>query len=260
MAIANEKPVFVSRFFQLCLISVLMFFILFGSLFWLGESHPLEQYLSSVSWLKVEEVNIQAGWPLSPQTVKTWLPPLVGKNLLLIRPGVLMQLMQEKPWVENVSIKKEYPNRLAVVVETKRAQAITLIKGMPHFLGSGGEIIEKATPRLLNNLDLPYLSFQTQIPESTEQGRRKWNVSEVLKANESLKKILGEKVTISQIVLGSYPQFRMFLSKPKMEVIFSFENWKTQVPILLTLLNNPPSQITQPQRINLVFPKKAIVR
>lgn len=216
------------------------------------ENNPLEAYLSRVSWLAVEEVQVAADWPLTNDAVRGMLPPLKGKNLLLIRPSSIIQLLQSKPWIREVSIKKEYPNRLLLRVETERPEAITLQKGAPYFLTRNGKIIDKATPEMLRTLDLPLVS--------TENSFQAWKFADVLQMYESFKKEFGNRFSISQIALGNFPYLKVFLSNPKIEILLNFDQWQVQLPHLMTLLNGPPSQIRQLHRINLVFPKKAIVR
>ena len=80
-----------------------------------------------------------------------------GTNLLTLRPLDLIAFLKSKPWVENVVIKKEYPSRIFVDIETKRPQALTLQHGQTYFLDSFGQVIEKSTSALLKVLDL--LSF-----------------------------------------------------------------------------------------------------
>ena len=86
-----------------------------------------------------------------------------------------------------------------------------------------------------------------------------WDIAKVLTTLEAIKARLGEKREISQVWLGTYPIFKIYLLRPKLEVVLSEDTWTTQMPSLMSLLDNPPSQIGQLQRINLVFPKKAIV-
>lgn len=218
---------------------------------WGIESGKLDAALSRISIFQISEVKIRSEWPLVPETIRNWLPTLEGTSLLVLKPEGLILQLKGKPWVENVAIKKEFPARVFIDVQTKRPHAITLIKNETYFLDGQGQAIEKATPALLKALDLPFVT--------REKNSQSWNVGEFLVLLENIKKTLGSRYVVSQYVLGGFPFFKLYLASPKIEVLMSFENWEAQLQILVKLLVSPPSQVGQLQRINLVFPKKAVV-
>jgi cell division septal protein FtsQ len=220
---------------------------------WVGETFHWQEWLKGLHWLRIEEVNVTSEWPVTPAMVRTWLPALEGRNLLFVQPDRLMRLLEQKPWVENVLVKKVYPTRLLIEVGTKRPQAVALLRGLPYFLDADGQTIERATPPLLRALDLTIVSGEKE----TDFAR--WDSAEVIRLMERLRRALDYQYDISQIVLSSPPFFKVYFSRPHVEVSLSIDNWETQIPILALLLHSPPRQIGQPRKINLVFPKKAVV-
>ncbi|NBT59333.1 FtsQ-type POTRA domain-containing protein, partial [bacterium] len=201
--------------------------------------------------LNVQTIEIETEWPLEANQVKAWVSSLQNENILLINSEEVVRSLQSRPWVDSVSIKKGYPNRLFVSLASRKPQALIVQKGQPWFIDPKGQLIERATPTLLKGLELPFLSVETT--------QTKWNVGEVLAEYEKLKKQSQGKFSVSQIVLGKFPYFKTYLSQPKIEVWWSYENWENQLKNLIALIDNPPSQAGQLRRINLVFPKKAIV-
>ncbi len=223
-----------------------------GGLF-LFQSGHLEALLSNVAFLKIQEVRITSEWPLTSGMIKIWLPPLEGKNILFVRPMRLIELLEEKPWVDSVTVKKELPSRLLIDVATKRAIAIYLEKGIPHFLDAHGRIIEKATPQLFRTLELPVVSFDFDASPS------KWALTRTMEILSVIQKGLEPKHHVSQLSLGSYPYFKIYLSPYRIEALFTLENWESQLPYLQEVLLHPPAALQQIRKINLVFPKKAVV-
>ena len=69
--------------------------------------------------------------------------------------------------------------------------------------------------------------------------------------------LLGDEVERDRLGRGAV--FRLYLAPSRTEVIFSLETWESQLPRLVLLLANPPAQIPPPHRINLLFPRKALV-
>ena len=227
--------------------------LLSGGILWLWEAAPQFGFLNGIALLQIDEVQIHSEWPLTPATVKGWLPALEGKNILSVRPSDLIGLLERKPWVESVTIKKEYPNRLTVDVGTKRAQAVSIVRGQAYFVDPRGLVIERTSPGLMRALDLPVISVER------ESDAVRWPIGYAMRCIELFHQKMDTHYSISQLVLGSFPYFKIYLSQPKVEVALSWENWESQLPILSLLLHSPPNQIGQPQRINLVFPKKAVV-
>ena len=226
-----------------------------GGGLWCIDKVNFIPYLERLEWLRIKEVTVTATWPLTPVEVRALLPALDGKNLFLVKPHELLRRLENNPWVEGATIKKEYPNHLLIDVRTRSSQAILLQGSVAYFLDSKGKTIEKLSPLLLKGLDLPVVSLEP-IPSLTAQ----WDLAEMLQVLESLQHSLFPEQRISEMSLGIPPYFHLYLSSTnRTEVLLSRENWKAQVSSLLLLLKHPPSPLRQPQRINLIFPKKAIV-
>ena len=227
---------------------------------WCLENLTVPAFLQRITWLNIHEVKIESEWPLQASSVRSWLPALEGKSILSVRGADLVAALSAKPWVSAVTIKKEYPNRLLIDVVTKRAHAIEVDRRNSFFLDGEGRRIEKTTPDLLTALDLPVLTRERlEGRRSLELQRGGWNLREMVIVLDRFQQQMSAGSIVSQIQLGSFPYFKVFLSHPRLEVTFSVESWESQLPILALLLHNPPRQIGQPQRINLILPKKAVV-
>lgn len=251
---SSKRSVFSSYSLVFVLLSILFLFACRFALIHGLPTHFHEQ-IARLHWFEVNQVRIQAEWPLKEEWVRAQLPKFEGRSLLTVQPNDIYVRLKEKPWVQEVSVKKEYPDGLVIHVETKKARAITFLSGLPYFIDSNGKTIERVSKGNLQARDLPFISnLPTPFP-----GHSKWNLENVLSLHSRLKTEGGNSIEISEIQLTTYPILKVFLSRPKIEILFSAENWNEQLSYLLTLLNSSPSQIGQIHKINLVFPKKAIV-
>lgn len=223
--------------------------VIFGG--WVKDENKVRDFLSRLQFLKIQKIEIQSEWPLEAAQVQNWLSDVRGKNILLIDSKTLVKSLESRAWVATVAVKKNYPNQLNVSLTTKKPQALIIHKGQSWFIDPEGNLIDRVSASLLKGFELPFLSVDGLSVS--------WNISKVLKEYEKMKSLARNKLTVSQIVLGKYPYFKTYLSRPKIEVIWSLENWEEQLQNLITLIDNPPSQVGQLRRINLVFPKKAIV-
>jgi len=228
----------------LCLLLVLG--LLFSS-----DSGSLSSGFQLFSFFKIQQVKVSSEWPLANSELRAWIPKLEGKNLMMLSAKELVANLEKHPWIEHVVVKKQYPDQLWIEVGTKRPRALSVIKGVAYFIDSRGNVIDKARPNLLKTLDLPFVSFSSE--------KEKWNIEDILSITDQFKILAHSKYSISQVILGNYPYFKIFLDNPKLEVLLNRENWQSQSKLLETLLLDPPSQMQKLQRINLMFPKKAVV-
>jgi cell division septal protein FtsQ len=228
---------------------VVLSFVFWGS--WFRDKSKVHAFINRLDFLKIKTIEVQTEWPLEANQVQGWVNELVGKSILLLDSKELAKSLEVKAWVAGVAVKKNYPNQVHLSLTSKRPQAMVVHKGQPWFIDPVGGLIDKVTPKILKGFELPFLSV--------EGVANQWDIAEVLSQYEKMKSLAKNKLVISQIVLGKYPYFKTYLSRPKIEVIWSMENWEDQLKNLITLIDNPPSQVGQLRRINLVFPKKAIV-
>lgn len=212
-----------------------------------------ESVVTQIPFLRLAEIHVSCAPPLTEAKVLSWLPNLKGRNILLVKASSLMKVLREKPWVDSVVIKKEYPSRLFIDISTKRARALKVVRGNAVIVDSWGREIEKATPAAMLSLDLPVISAENQVIED------QWDLSEVIRVLETSQKSLGQGHPISQVMLSAYPYFRIYLSNPSTELTLSLETWEAQLPRAALLLQHPPRELLTPRKINLVLAKKAIV-
>lgn len=233
------------------ILGVMLFICSIVGLLFLNEHGFLGNKAHLLSPFLIKEVKVMSEWPLAASEVKSLLPNLEGKSLISVNAEEIVLSLEQRPWIAHAMVKKQYPDRLWIEVETKRPRALSVIKGISYFIDAKGNVIDKARPRILKTLDLPFFSLTADAD--------KWDVSRILWVTEQFKKLFKSKYSLSQVILGNYPYFKMFLDNPKLELVLNIENWESQSKILETLLVDPPSQIEQLQRINLIFPKKAVV-
>ena len=231
---------------------VLAAIVLFCGLPWLGNHLPLEPWVAKITWLRVKEIDVDVQWPLHATAVKAWLPELEGKSILMLDGNRIVAGLEQKPWVKSVAFKKIFPDRLQFQIETKKPIAIAIERGQLVFLDGDGNAIDRVTPVFLKSYDLPVISWDRDMNAFS------WKRKEVVAMVERLRKELVSR-DISQISLGAYPYFKVFLVSPRTEVLLNWETWPTQLPRLSRLLQHPPRSLGALARIDLTSAKKAIV-
>jgi|GEM_PF-1346162 len=233
----------------LCILSI----VVIGSILWAWERIHFETFFVKMKYFQLQEVKVHTRWPLNSDLVKSWLPRLEGRNLFFVRAANLVGVLKEQPWVDLITIQKEYPRRLNIYIEPKKPRAIMIQNGKAHFLNEKGGVIDKVSPQLLHTFDLPVIS------QDGPASPKAWEFARAIEMAHSIHQKLRPHYFVSEMALDPYPYFRIYLSSPQVEIQLSVESWEMQFPKLVILLNNPPGQIAPIQKINLTFPKKAVV-
>jgi len=232
----------------ICLLSAAL-----SSAHWLYNKHYFDSSLSNIHWFDIKKVSIQTKWPITKKEIQKLLPALDKSNLLVVKPQDLIEDIRKHPWAGSVVIKKRFPSHLSVRVDPIKPHAIYQKNGRAYFLDSLGGVIERVKAPTQKRFDLPSLYITRQKTEPA------WELVDGVALLDKLRSEFPPQWDLSQLVLDEYPYFRVFLTNPRVEVLLSRENWEVQLPALSNLLEHPPVKTKSLRKINLVYPKKAIV-
>ncbi len=229
---------------------VFLFLFVFGtavSVFFYREWMP------DLAWLRITEVVVVVEAPLTESEIRGALPRLEGQNLLVLDGDDLMKRILQNPWVLAASVKKEFPNRIVLSAQVKKPVATRRDSKKLIYLDENGSEIDRWIATRGVDVDLPVISFDAKDTAAL------WSSKTLVGIVLSLQKAIAPKHRISEIVASDPPFFKVYLVSPPMESLFSLMTWESQIPFFVDLLNRPPRQISQAYKINLVFPKKAVV-
>jgi len=208
--------------------------------------------LSQIKALAVDEILLEVKAPLQESEVRTWLPPLKGKNILFVSSSSIVEKLKANAWVGEVAVRKAFPDRLEIQVQPKKPTAIRLRGGLPYYLDESGKEIARVIPGMIFSESFTVVNFVNEKLYG-------WENLNVIQLISEVKKQLPATTRLSEISFSTFPIFRVFLVSPQWEVVLNFENWETQMPFLTTFLKGAPLGLTQTRRINLTLGKKAIV-
>src|SRR4051812_44736384 len=78
----------------------------------LSDWTRVDASLSRLSFLNVRQLVIEVNGPLTVDKIREWLPPVEGRNILLLNANRLITHLQRHAWVQSVFLKKEFPDRV----------------------------------------------------------------------------------------------------------------------------------------------------
>lgn len=232
-------------------LKVFRFFLLLGIVFFLTLLFGRAEWLPDFGWFTIKVVTVTVEPPLTEKEIRKAAGKLEGTSLLRLDAARLVATVRKNLWVQDVLVKKNYPDHLTVHVQVKKPAAAREEGGKLIFLESDGSEIERWSSERGAQFDVPLISFEKEA--------RLWSSKQLVTVLTSMQTALGIKYRISQIVASDPPYFRVFLASPPIETLFSLHTWEAQMPLYVDLLSRPPKQIGQAHKINLVFPKKAVV-
>lgn len=201
----------------------------------------------------IQNIQVIVEAPISESDTLAILVPLKGKSLLMFDSAVWAQELKKNPWAEKILLRREFPHDLLVTIQAKKPVALLQLNRQLFFLDNSGTVIgpAKQSSRIASKR-LHWISTET----SSIKG---WNLAEVTRMAAQAQSVLSGLTHISEIVLGEYPFIRLFLTG-KREVWLRLDTFENQLPLLKQLFEHPPPQIPHFDRVDLTFPKKAVVR
>jgi cell division protein FtsQ len=163
--------------FQLLLVS---FFLFMG--------HWVYAHLLGDPFFRVQDVEVEGGRKMAKETLHS-LTVLEGRpNLFSVDLKEVVKRLESHPWIEQVRVKKVFPNKILIQVEERRPMAIIQL-GELYYIDTHGEIFSQVGDR--DDYNYPYLTGLTRqfLEKDPVEAKRL-----IMKALELLRIVEQEKV------------------------------------------------------------------
>ncbi len=134
--------------FQLLLLS---FFLFIG--------HWVYVHLLGDPYFRVREVEVEGGRKISRETLLS-LTVIEGMpNLFSVRLKEVVKRLESHPWIEQVKVRKVFPNKILIQIEERKPMAIIQL-GELYYIDTRGEIFSPLGER--DEYNYPYLTGLTR--------------------------------------------------------------------------------------------------
>jgi cell division protein FtsQ len=134
--------------FSVCLVALV------AAVTWWALRHPL---------LGIRGITVQGDVAHnSAVTLRANVTPKLSGNLFTVNLAAARDAFESVPWVRSAVVRREFPNRLRVVLEEHRAVALWGTEGEGHLVNNFGEVFE-ANPGDVENEELPRLSGPKEL-------------------------------------------------------------------------------------------------
>lgn len=128
-------------------------------IFFLFLSYQLYVYLLDDSFFRVKEIAVKGCRKVSEKTILA-LAGIEGMpNLFTVPLKEISERIEGHPWVEQVNVRKVFPDRISIQVEERRPIAI-LQMDEPYYIDSKGVIFSRVGDR--DKFNFPFLTGLSQ--------------------------------------------------------------------------------------------------
>jgi cell division septal protein FtsQ len=198
--------------FQLLLLS---FFLFIG--------HWVYVHLLGDPYFRLREVEVQGGRKISKETLHALTAVDGMPNLFSVRLKEVVKRLESHPWIEQVRVRKVFPNKILVQIEERKPMAIIQL-GELYYIDTKGEIFSPVGEK--DEYNYPYLTGLTrQILEKDPAEAKRL----IMKALELLRIVDQEKLPpledISEIYMKKAFGIQCFTKGEGVEVKMGWEDF-----------------------------------
>lgn len=127
--------------------------------FFLFIGHWIYVHLLEDSYFRVRKVEIEGEHKISRETLLS-LAVIEGMpNLFSVKLEEVAKRLESHPWIEQVRVKKIFPNRILIQIEEKKPMAIIQLEEL-YYIDTKGEIFSRVGER--DEYNYPYLTGLTR--------------------------------------------------------------------------------------------------
>jgi hypothetical protein len=143
------------------------------------------------SYFSVHEITVKGGERIGGSEIVAMAGLSHGMNLWKIDSRAIERNIARHPWVKRVSVRREFPHRVVVVVEERVPRAIAVLDRL-YYVDEEGKIFKEVKPG--EKVDLPFLTGLS----ARAAGRRDLaeRIQEALELHELL---AGRSLPVSEI-------------------------------------------------------------
>lgn len=195
--------------------------------FFLFMSHWVYVYLLGDPSFRVREIVVEGGRKISKETLLSLTVVEGMPNLFSVRLKEVVKRLESHPWIEQVRVRKVFPNKILVQVEERKPMAIIQLEEL-YYIDTQGEIFSLVGER--DGYNYPYLTGLTrQVLEMDPVEAKR----QITKALEFLRIIDREKLPpleeISEIHMEKVFGIHCFTKTEGLEVRMGWEDFREKL-------------------------------
>lgn len=193
----------------------------------------IKRYAAQHPYFAVEDIQVSSDGRFSVEQVRRWSGVKLGMSLWEVHPQQVEARLRAQPWVRTAAVRREFPHRVLIAVQTRRPIAIILRRPFTYVDDTGGYFVPQEGT---GEVDLPYVSGLEQIPLDTPEARAVLrDVVHVL----SLARLWREP--LSEIHWDAHQGYTVFLAERQVTICLGEQPAPEQFARVRTVLETWPA-------------------
>jgi cell division protein FtsQ len=127
--------------------------------FSLFVSHWIYVHLLGDPYFRVREVEVEGGRKIPKETLLSLTAVEGMPNLFSVKLKEVVKRLESHPWIEQVRVRKVFPNKILIQIEEKKPMAIIQLEEL-YYIDTKGEIFSLVGDR--DGYNYPYLTGLTR--------------------------------------------------------------------------------------------------
>lgn len=128
----------------------------------------VKQYVTQHPYFAVEDIQVSSDGRFALEQVRIWSGVEIGMSLWAVHPPQVEARLRAQPWVRTATVRREFPRRVLIAVQTRRPIAIILRQPPTYLDDMGGYFVPQEG---IQEVDLPYVSGLAQMALDTPEVR-----------------------------------------------------------------------------------------
>ena len=195
--------------------------------FFLFSGHWIYAHLLEDPYFRVKEVKVEGGRKVTKETLLSLTVMEGMPNLFSVKLKDVVKQLESHPWVEQVRVRKVFPNKILIQIEERKPMAIVQLEEL-YYIDTQGEIFSPVGEK--DEYNYPYLTGLTRQVLEKDPVEAKRLIS---KALELLRIALQEKVPpleeISEIHMEKTFGIHCFTRSEGVEVKLGWEDFREKL-------------------------------
>jgi cell division protein FtsQ len=219
---------------------------------WYGAPSALK-WVTAHPYFALTQVTVEGNRRLTRDEVLRWAAIDQGMSIWNAAPGLVQMRLQSHPWVQRVTVRREFPHRLLIDVRERHPVAIAQLDQL-NYVDRAGRILGPL--RDDDSRDFPII---TGLDGATTQGFASiamHRALQLLRWCERMSCLDG----VSEVHVDRYRGVTLFPVRPAVPVLLGWGNWRDKLVRLARVFAAWDGQTTRLATVDVSFRNLVVVK
>jgi len=214
---------------------------------------PALQAFTTHPYFALTPIEIDGNRRLTRREILDWVGVHDGSSIWYASPGAMRVRLQSHPWIQRVSVQREFPRHVSITVQERRPVAIVRLDGL-NYVDRSGRVLGPLRPD--DSRDFPLITG-LEGPEAEQFaaiGMRRG--LQLLRLCERL----GGFDTISEVHVDRSRGVTLFPQRPAVAVVLGWGEWREKLMRSTRVFAAWTGQVNRLAAVDMTFRDQVVVK